>query len=158
MSQWRLCRPIHYMCSRDVLWQFQHYPEDIGIILYPVHEILLNFTREAGKKLIQQGVKIVGYPPTSFCRSESDVLTSTSVLSRRDRVLMIYKGPKAILWPLNIHTRKCMVTQTCDNVPLRIHPVLCLYVASLPEAKDLTEVLKGTKINNSFHKCLTRSQ
>lgn len=118
---------------------------------YLVHAILLKFTLEVQKQLIQQGMTIVGHLPTSFFRNETDVLTSTSGLSRRDRVLMIRKCLKAIISPLDIHAQKGILTQKCDNIPLRIHPVLFSYVADLPEAKDLTGVLNGNQSNRNCH-------
>lgn len=125
---------------------------------YPVHSILFNFTREARKQLIQQGMTMVGYLPTSFCRTETDVLRSTSGLSRRDRVLMIHKCLKTILSLFVKYTVKCIVTHTFDNISLRIHPVLCSYVFYLPEAKDRTGLLNENNINRNCHHFLASIQ
>lgn len=134
-----------------------------GVVAYPIHITLQNFSEPVRRACIDSGLSLMGYLPVSVeemsnDNSHSRVTGTSGAFIRPLRMKILHECIRFLLQPLeNVHKSGFIVTDGRGK-KMCCHPTISSYIADIPEAKDACGVKHGTKVRCPCHRCYVPSE
>lgn len=130
-----------------------------GLVSYPIHITLLNFHKEYRNTCIMSGETILAYLPVNISPHEESIVEESGeqrkgTVDRSIRMNILHNSISAALERLTEVCMKGFLCTDSSGCSWNCHPTLLSFCADIPEAKDLTSILGGTKTCAPCHRCM----
>lgn len=147
------------------------------LIVYPVHEVLLNFPFHWCCCLINNGHAVVGFTAVGYVKSrelfvgddvilihgftpgstveiESFVLPTSDSSCRFWKMEMLHIAPKMLLKGLSCYSSSGFSATWKKGITGTSFPSVVSYCCELPEGNDMSCIRHGSRVQRSCSKCL----
>ena len=117
----------------------------------------MNLTYEQWKKAISNGSTLLAYLPVDIEESqeagEDEQIPAFGKGNRDARISLLHKSFAHALKPLEDNALRGFIVNDRLGCEFKCHPVLTSICVDIPEGKDLSSILHGTKVNMPCFRC-----